>query len=129
MTALSIFYLVAGLALIVLGIAALVEKYRVVRGGQQLPARILSCDKEGSPRKGSGGYRFTVEFNDQDGIRHTASTNDAFWFNHKKQVGQVIEIWYNPARPHLVERRAPGTELMALFSVLLGIAAIVFLAF
>ncbi len=129
MTALNIFYLILGLGLIVLGIAALAEKYRVVRGGQQLPARILSCQKEGSPRKGSGGYRYTVEFNDRDGIRHTAATNDAFWVNHKKQVGQVIEIWYNPARPHLVERRSLGTELMAVFSVLLGIAAIVFLAF
>lgn len=129
MTALNIFYLIAGIGLILLGVAALVEKYRVVRGGQQLPARILSCEKDASPRKGAGGYRFQVEFNDQDGVRRTAATNDAFWFDHKKQVGQVIEIWYNPARPHLVERQALGTEGMALVSVLLGVAAIVFLAF
>ncbi|MEE0799689.1 MAG: DUF3592 domain-containing protein [Gemmiger sp.] len=127
MTALQIFYWALGLVFIVLGLACVAEKYRTVRGGTLLTARILKCEKDGpKTRKGSGGYRYTVEF-EADGVRRTALTNDAFWFNRSRNIGQLIAVWYNPASPHLVERKSPEAELLSLFFVALGVAVILWL--
>lgn len=124
MTVRNIFYCLLGAALVVLGIACLIEKYRTVRGGVCLPARILACEKPRSARKSGGGYCYKVEFNDSDGVRHEAATNDSLWFARKNAVNKVIEIWYNPARPEIVERKSIEAEILSAALVVLGLAAI-----
>ena len=109
---LMIVYRVLGVLFLALAAAALWEKYRTVRGGTLLPARILA-------RGGSGGYRYVVEVY-VDGERLECETNDSFWFCHDAQKGKSIRVWYRPGRP-LLERHNPGTELMAAFMALAGI--------
>lgn len=128
MTVLNIFYCLLGAAFVVLGIACLIEKYRTVCGGIRLPARILACEKQRSARK-SGGYCYKVEFNDGDGVRHEATTNDSLWFARKNAVNRVIEIWYNPAHPEIVERKSLESEILSAVLVALGLAAIFGLGF
>lgn len=129
MTVLNIFYCLLGAALVALGIACLIEKYRTVRGGVCLPARILACDKQRTAHKNSGGYCYRVEFDDGDGVRHQAITNDSLWFARKNAVNRVIEIWYNPARPEIVERKSIEAEILSAVLVALGLAAIFGLGF
>lgn len=81
MTLLNLIYCLLGAVFIVLGGVCLWEKYRTVHGGMRLPARIIRCQRQGPKnRRQSGGYCFVVEFTTPDGIRHTAATNDSFWF-------------------------------------------------
>ena len=120
-------FTVAGL-LLVLAAAALWEKYRTVHGGMRLPARIIRCQRQGPKnRRQSGGYCFVVEFTTPDGIRHTAATNDSFWFDQTRRVGTVIEVWYNPASPTVVERRSLEAELLGALFIALGFAVIFWL--
>ena len=75
MTILNFVYCVLGAVFIVMGAACLWEKYRVVRGGMCLPARVLECRRVGSSRrKRGGGYCYVVEFTSPDGIRHSSVT-------------------------------------------------------
>lgn len=128
MSFLNVVYLVLGAVFAVLGVAALLEKYRTVRGAALLPARITGCEKEGPKNhKSTGGYRFQVEFNDANGVLRKASTNDAFWFSQEKKTGHIIEIWYNPATPEVVERKSWGTEAIGIFFVLLGVFVVLWL--
>ena len=119
---LLMFYRLLGTALLVLAAAALWEKYRTVRGAQLLPGRILQCRKAGStsPRNGAGGYRYLVELY-ADGERLERETNDSFWFDRSDRTGKSVLVWYNPARP-LVERKSPGTEVLAAGMALVGVA-------
>lgn len=123
MTMLNLVYCVLGAVFIALGAACLWEKYRTVRGGTRLPARIVACRRQSRDGK-HGGYCFVVEFTAPDGIRHTAATNDSFWFDQTRQVGNVIEIWYNPATPTVVERRSMEAELLGILFIALGFAAV-----
>ena len=94
MTILNLIYCVLGAVFIVLGAACLWEKYRTVRGGMRLPARILECRRQGSAaRKRSGGYCYMVEFTSPDGIRHTAATNDSFWFERPNAAVPKPRSW------------------------------------
>ena len=78
-------------------------------------------------RRQSGGYCFVVEFTTPDGIRHTAATNDSFWFDQTRRVGTVIEVWYNPASPTVVERRSLEAELLGALFIALGFAVVFWL--
>lgn len=125
MTILNLVYCVLGAVFIALGAACLWEKYRTVRGGMRLPARILECRRQAvAGRKRSGGYCYVVEFTSPDGIRHTAATNDSFWFERPNRVGSVIEIWYNPATPTVVERRSAEAEILGVLFVAMGFGVI-----
>ena len=42
-----------------------------------------------------------------DGVLRRALTNDAFWMDHSRNSDSLIQVWYNPATPHLVERKSP----------------------
>ena len=53
-TTLLIVYRVLGTVLFALAAAAIVEKYRTVRGAVLLPARVLECRKAGSTSPGAG---------------------------------------------------------------------------
>lgn len=120
-TTLLIVYRVLGTVLFALAAAAIVEKYRTVRGAVLLPARVLECRKAGStsPGAAAGGYRYLVELH-ADGRRLEMETNDSFWFRHDKDKGKIIQVWYNPSA-RCVERKSWETEI---FSVLLaGIGA------
>lgn len=100
MTILNLIYCVLGAVFIVLGAACLWEKYRTVRGGMRLPARILECRRQGSAaRKRSGGYCYMVEFTSPDGIRHTAATNDSFWFERPNRVARSSRSGITPLPP------------------------------
>ena len=105
--ALLLFYRVLGVLLWVLVLSMLWEKYRIVRGGTLLPARILDCRKSGqstdqtsparrdafiNPHVAAGGYCYRVEFY-ANGQRMERDTNDSFWFNHNGQEGKTT-------RPH-----------------------------
>lgn len=128
MTLLNLIYCLLGAVFIVLGGVCLWEKYRTVHGGMRLPARIIRCQRQGPKnRRQSGGYCFVVEFTTPDGIRHTAATNDSFWFDQTRRVGTVIEIWYNPASPTVVERRSLEAELLGALFIALGFAVIFWL--
>ncbi|MDD6319239.1 MAG: hypothetical protein PUA63_00055 [Oscillospiraceae bacterium] len=128
MTGLQIFYWILGIIFIILGISCELEKLRTVRGGTLVTARIIKCEKDGpTTRKGAGGFRYTVEF-EADGIRRTALTNDAFWTDHSRNDDSLIQVWYNPERPHLVERKSPEAEVLTAIFVLLGLACILCLA-
>ena len=96
-TTLLIVYRVLGTVLFALAAAAIVEKYRTVRGAVLLPARILECRKAGStsPGAAAGGYRYLVELH-ANGRRLEMETNDSFWFRHDKDKGKIIQVWYNP---------------------------------
>ena len=72
-------------------------------------------------------YCLVVEFTDPAGIRHTAATNDSFWFDQTRRVGTVIEVWYNPASPTVVERRSLEAELLGALFIALGFAVIFWL--
>ena len=50
-----------------------------------------------------------------------ARPTTAFWFSHDAQKGKSIRVWYRPGRP-LLERHNPGTELLAAFMALAGVA-------
>ena len=120
-TTLLIVYRVLGTVLFALAAAAIVEKYRTVRGAVLLPARVLECRKAGStsPGAAAGGYRYLVELH-ADGRRLEMETNDSFWFRHDKDKGKIVQVWYNPSA-RCVERKSWETEI---FSVLLaGIGA------
>lgn len=121
-TGLLIVYRVLGVALLVLAVAMLVEKYRTVRGGTLCAGRILRCEKAAdvNKRQGSGGYCYWVELH-QDGERLECRTNDSFWFNHEKSVGKAVQVWYKPGRP-AVERHSFGTEILAAATVAAGVA-------
>ena len=110
-----------GVLFLVLAGAALWEKYRTVRGAVLLPGRILDCRKGGrtSPRKGAGGYRYLVEIH-TGGERLEMETNDSLWFNHNSRKGKSVLVWYKPGRP-LLERKSPGTELLAAGMAALGV--------
>ena len=121
-TTLLIFYRVLGTVLFALAAAAIVEKYRTVRGASLLPARVLECRKAAStsPNRGAGGYRYLVELH-ANGQRLELETNDAFWFNHDKNVGRVVQVWYNP-NARCVERKSWETEIFAAVLAVLGAA-------
>ena len=118
---LMIVYRVMGVLFLVLAGAALWEKYRTVRVAVLLPGRILDCRKGGrtSPRKGAGGYRYLVEIH-TGGERLEMETNDSLWFNHNSRKGKSVLVWYKPGRP-LLERKSPGTELLAAGMAALGV--------
>ena len=87
-TTLLIMYRVLGTVLFALAAAAIVEKYRTVRGATLLPARVLECRRASSTSnsRGAGGYRYLVELY-ANGRRLELETNDAFWFRHDKDKG------------------------------------------
>ena len=117
---LLIVYRVLGTVLFALAAAAIVEKYRTVRGATLLPARVLECRKADStsPNRGAGGYRYLVEVY-ANGKRLEMETNDSFWFKHDKAVGKVVQVWYNPNARHL-ERKSWETEVFSAALAALG---------
>ena len=120
-TTLLIVYRVLGTVLFALAAAAIVEKYRTVRGAVLLPARELECRKAGStsPDAAAGGYRYLVELH-ANGRRLEMETNDSFWFRHDKDKGKIIQVWYNPSA-RCVERKSWETEIFS--ALLAGIGA------
>lgn len=120
-TTLLIVYRVLGTVLFALAAAAIVEKYRTVRGAVLLPARVLECRRAGStsPGAAAGGYRYLVELH-ADGRRLEMETNDSFWFRHDKNKGKIIQVWYNPSA-RCVERKSWETEIFS--ALLAGIGA------
>lgn len=120
-TTLLIVYRVLGTVLFALAAAAIVEKYRTVRGAVLLPARVLECRKAGStsPGAAAGGYRYLVELH-AEGRRLEMETNDSFWFRHDKDKGKIIQVWYNPDA-RCVERKSWETEIFS--ALLAGIGA------
>lgn len=120
-TTLLIIYRILGVALFALAAAAIVEKYRTVRGAVLLPARVLECRKAGStsPGAAAGGYRYLVELH-AEGRRLEMETNDSFWFRHDKDKGKIIQVWYNPGA-RCVERKSWETEIFS--ALLAGIGA------
>ena len=120
-TTLLIVYRVLGTVLFALAAAAIVEKYRTVRGAVLLPARVLECRKAGStsPGAAAGGYRYLVELH-ADGRRLEMETNDSFWFRHDKDKGKIVQVWYNPGT-RCVERKSWETEIFS--ALLAGIGA------
>lgn len=120
-TTLLIVYRVLGTVLFALAAAAIVEKYRIVRGAVLLPARVLECRKAGStsPSAAAGGYRYLVELH-AAGRRLEVETNDSFWFRHDKDKGKIIQVWYNPSA-RCVERKSWETEIFS--ALLAGIGA------
>lgn len=120
-TTLLIIYRVLGTVLFALAAAAIVEKYRTVRGAVLLPARVLECRKAGStsPGAAAGGYRYLVELH-AEGRRLEMETNDSFWFRHDKDKGKIIQVWYNPGA-RCVERKSWETEIFS--ALLAGIGA------
>ena len=120
-TTLLIVYRVLGTVLFALAAAAIVEKYRTVRGAVLLPARVLECRKAGStsPGAAAGGYRYLVELH-ADGRRLGMETNDSFWFRHDKDKGKIVQVWYNPSA-RCVERKSWETEIFS--ALLAGIGA------
>ena len=120
-TTLLIVYRVLGTVLFVLAAAAIVEKYRTVRGAVLLPARVLECRKAGStsPGAAAGGYRYLVELH-ANGRRLEMETNDSFWFRHDKDKGKIVQVWYNPSA-RCVERKSWETEIFS--ALLAGIGA------
>lgn len=120
-TTLLIVYRVLGTVLFALAAAAIVEKYRTVRGAVLLPARVLECRKAGStsPGAAAGGYRYLVELH-ANGRRLEMETNDSFWFRHDKSKGKIVQVWYNPSA-RCVERKSWETEIFS--ALLAGIGA------
>ena len=120
-TTLLIVYRVLGTVLFALAAAAIVEKYRTVRGAVLLPARVLECRKAGStsPGAAAGGYRYLVELH-ADGRRLEMETNDSFWFRHDNNKGKGVQVWYNPSA-RCVERKSWETEIFS--ALLAGIGA------
>lgn len=120
-TTLLIIYRILGAALFALAAAAIVEKYRTVRGAVLLPARVLECRKAGStsPGAAAGGYRYLVELH-ANGRRLEMETNDSFWFRHDKDKGKIVQVWYNPSA-RCVERKSWETEIFS--ALLAGIGA------
>ena len=120
-TTLLIVYRVLGTVLFALAAAAIVEKYRTVRGAVRLPARVLECRKAGStsPGAAAGGYRYLVELH-ANGRRLEMETNDSFWFRHDKDKGKIVQVWYNPSA-RCVERKSWETEIFS--ALLAGIGA------
>ena len=120
-TTLMIVYRVLGTVLFALAAAAIVEKYRTVRGAALLPARVLECRKAGStsPGAAAGGYRYLVELH-ANGRRLEMETNDSFWFRHDKDKGKIVQVWYNPSA-RCVERKSWETEIFS--ALLAGIGA------
>lgn len=120
-TTLLIVYRVLDTVLFALAAAAIVEKYRTVRGAVLLPARVLECRKAGStsPGAAAGGYRYLVELH-ANGRRLEMETNDSFWFRHDKDKGKIIQVWYNPSA-RCVERKSWETEIFS--ALLAGIGA------
>lgn len=120
-TTLLIVYRVLGTVLFALAAAAIVEKYRTVRGAVLLPARVLECRKAGStsPGAAAGGYRYLVELH-ANGRRLDMETNDSFWFRHDKDKGKIVQVWYNPSA-RCVERKSWETEIFS--ALLAGIGA------
>lgn len=120
-TTLLIVYRVLGTVLFALAAAAIVEKYRTVRGAVLLPARVLECRKAGStsPGAAAGGYRYLVELH-ANGRRLEMETNDSFWFRHDKDKGKIVQVWYNPSA-RCVERKSWETEIFS--ALLAGIGA------
>lgn len=120
-TTLLIVYRVLGTVLFALAAAAIVEKYRTVRGAVLLPARVLECRKAGSTSPGAAadGYRYLVELH-ANGRRLEMETNDSFWFRHDKGKGKIIQVWYNPSA-RCVERKSWETEIFS--ALLAGIGA------
>lgn len=118
---LLIVYRVLGTVLFALAAAAIVEKYRTVRGAVLLPARVLECRKAGStsPGAAAGGYRYLVELH-ANGRRLEMETNDSFWFRHDKDKGKIVQVWYNPSA-RCVERKSWETEIFS--ALLAGIGA------
>ena len=120
-TTLMIVYRVLGTLLFALAAAAIVEKYRTVRGAVLLPARVLECRRAASTNssRGAGGYRYLVELH-ADGRRLEMETNDSFWFRHDKDKGKIVQVWYNPSA-RCVERKSWETEIFS--ALLAGIGA------
>ena len=121
-TTLLIVYRVLGTVLFALAAAAIVEKYRTVRGAALLPARVLECRRASSTSnsRGAGGYRYLVELY-ANGRRLELETNDAFWFRHDKDKGKVLQVWYNP-NARCVERKSWETEFFAAVLAVIGAA-------
>ena len=121
-TTLMIVYRVLGTLLFALAAAAIVEKYRTVRGAVLLPARVLECRRAASTNssQGAGGYRYLVELH-ANGQRLEMETNDAFWFKHDKDTGKVVQVWYNP-NARCVERKSWETEIFSAGLAIVGAA-------
>ena len=121
-TILLIVYRVLGTVLFALAAAAIVEKYRTVRGAVLLPARVLECRKAGStsPGAAAGGYRYLVELH-ANGRRLEMETNDSFWFRHDKDKGKIVQVWYNPSA-RCVERKSWETEIFSALLAGIGVA-------
>ena len=121
LTTLLIVYRVLGTVLFALAAAAIVEKYRTVRGAVLLPARVLECRRASSTSssRGAGGYRYLVELH-AEGRRLEMETNDSFWFRHDRDKGKIVQVWYNPSA-RCVERKSWETEIFS--ALLAGIGA------
>ena len=121
-TTLMIVYRVLGTLLFALAAAAIVEKYRTVRGAVLLPARVLECRRAASTNssRGAGGYRYLVELH-ANGQRLEMETNDAFWFKRDKDTGKVVQVWYNP-NDRCVERKSWETEIFSAVLAIVGAA-------
>ena len=121
-TTLMIVYRVLCTLLFALAAAAIVEKYRTVRGAVLLPARVLECRRAASTNssRGAGGYRYLVELH-ANGQRLEMETNDAFWFKHDKDTGKVVQVWYNP-NACCVERKSWETEIFSAVLAIVGAA-------
>lgn len=121
-TTLMIVYRVLGTLLFALAAAAIVEKYRTVRGAVLLPARVLECRRAASTNssRSAGGYRYLVELH-ANGQRLEMETNDAFWFKHDKDTGKVVQVWYNP-NARCVERKSWETEIFSAVLAIVGAA-------
>ena len=122
-TTLLIVYRVLGTVLFALAAAAIVEKYRTVRGAVLLPARVLECRRASSTSnsRGAGGYRYLVELY-ANGRRLELETNDAFWFRHDKDKGKVLQVWYNPQRPAVWSAKAGRRNFFAAVLAVIGAA-------
>ena len=92
-TTLLIVYRVLGTVLFALAAAAIVEKYRTVRGAVLLPARVLECRRASSDQQQPGCGRLPLS---GGAVRQRsaagAETNDAFWFRHDKDKGKVLQV-------------------------------------
>lgn len=119
-TTLLIVYRVLGTVLFALAAAAIVEKYRTVRGAVLLPAAYgMPQGRLHQPRRGSRRLRLSGGAA-RRGRRLEMETNDSFWFRHDKDKGKIVQVWYNPSA-RCVERKSWETEIFS--ALLAGIGA------
>jgi len=110
-----------GVILILCGLWFVIQKYRIVIGGTVIQAEVIGFEGVLAGR-GIDSHRHVVGFTHAGNYLEKPTRSSTFF--RKKYIGKNISVYYNDKYPGYVIKKGVGTEIGALFFILLGLLAL-----